>query len=149
MRTLFLIITSLIMGLFTVKAQTTTNTSTSSSTKVSVSIDGDTEKESYYRSFVTLDMDNDYKIKVRFMKDMKSDVKLYLIDQFGKENMAAKDGTYAWYKKIDEEEIYEVRLKGTKLKIHLNKGLASDALLKRFKAIGKELKSITSNSEKS
>ncbi|WP_298320781.1 hypothetical protein [uncultured Aquimarina sp.] len=149
MRTLILITASLILGICTTIAQTTETSTSKSSSEFSITYDSDSPNKKFYRSFVTLDMDNDYRIKVRFMKYMKSDVKSYLIDQFGKENMIVKDNTYFWNKEIDEEEMYEVRLKGNKLRINLNKDLASDKLVKRFVEIGKELKSITSNSEKS
>ncbi|MFD2561980.1 hypothetical protein [Aquimarina rubra] len=149
MRTLILITASLILGICTTIAQTTETNSSKSSSEFALTYDSDAEHKKFYRSFVTLDMDNDYRIKIRFMKHMKSDVKSYLIDQFGKENMMVKDDTYFWNKEVDDEEMYEVRLKGNKLRVNLNKDLASDKLIKRFVEIGKELKSITSNAEKS
>ncbi len=147
MKTVVLLIASFIIGLLPTKAQSTNSSSSSSTAEVTVKIDSDRDQKKYYRSFAVLDMDNDYRIKVRFMKHMSSDVKAFLVDQFGKENMIVKDDTYFWSKELDEEEMYEVRLKGNKLRINLNKDLASDKLIKRFIEIGKELKSITSNSE--
>ncbi|MBQ4822501.1 hypothetical protein [Aquimarina sp. MMG016] len=147
MKTLVLIIVSLILGLLSTKAQTSTTSSSKSSTRVSVSIDEDTEKESYYRTFAILDMDDDFRIKVRFMEYMQNDVKSYLVDQFGKENMTIDSGAYLWSKEIDDEELYEVKLKGNRLRINLDKELASEKQIKRFEQMGKELKSLTSKSD--
>lgn len=146
MKTLVLIIVSVLLGLLSTKAQTTTTSSSTSTTKVSVSIDDDTENESYYRSFAILDMDDDFRIKVRFMEYMQNDVKSYLIDQFGKDNLTIDSDTYLWTKGIDDEELYEVKLKGNRLRINLDKELASEKQIKRFEQMGKELKSLTSKS---
>ncbi|MDY8136388.1 hypothetical protein [Aquimarina sp. 2201CG5-10] len=147
MKTLVLILASLVIGVLTCNGQTT-NKSSKSSTKVSVSVSGDTEEGSFYRSFAIMDMDENFRIKVRYMRYMENDVKTYLIDEFGKENLTIKEGTYYWTKKTEGEVLYEVRLKGNKLRINVDKELASDKLIKRFEKIGKELKTITGRSEK-
>ncbi len=144
MKTLVLILVSLIIGLLSTKAQTTT-TSSSSSTKVTVSVNDD-EKD-YYRSFAIIDMDNFFRVKIKFIESLQNDVRLYLIDQFGKENMIFDSETYVWRKELENEEMYEVRLKENRLRINVNKELASDKLLKKFKQMGKELKSLTSKKE--
>ncbi|SEK31566.1 hypothetical protein SAMN04487910_0232 [Aquimarina amphilecti] len=149
MKTLILIITSLVLGLLTTNAQTTETSSSKSSSEISFTYDTDDENKKFYRSFVTLDMDNDYRIKIRFMKYMKSNVKSYLIDQFGKENLIIKEDTYLWTKELEDEEVYEVKLRGNRLRINVNKELASDKLIKRFGQIGRELKELTSESERS
>ncbi|TSE05750.1 MULTISPECIES: hypothetical protein [Aquimarina] len=147
MKTIILWIVSLILSLVSANAQTTSNSS-KSTTKVSISYDGDTEKKSYYRSFAIIDMDNSYRIKVRFMKDMTDEVKSYLIDQLGEENMIFRDETYLWKKEIENEEVYEVTLKNNRLRISVDKELISDKFLKKFKQMGKELKTITSKESK-
>ncbi|MBW1296586.1 hypothetical protein [Aquimarina litoralis] len=145
MKTIALCIASLVFGLLTTHAQTTESTSKSSS-EFSITYDSDAENKKFYRSFVVLDMDDNYRIKVKFMKHMKSKVKSYLVDQFGEQNMTVKDNTYYWVKGNEDEEVYEVKLKGNKLRINVDKELASDKLMKRFILIGKELKEITSQS---
>ncbi|WP_299439224.1 hypothetical protein [uncultured Aquimarina sp.] len=147
MRTLVVLIVSLIFGLSIAKAQTTETESTKSSSEFSITYDSDTPNKKYYRSFTVLDMDDDYRIKVRFMKSLKSNVKSYLIDQFGEEKMKIKEDTFLWVEMVDEEEMYEIKLKGNKLRINVSKELASDKLIKRFKQVGEELKKITSKSE--
>ncbi|WP_108804550.1 hypothetical protein [Aquimarina sp. Aq107] len=146
MKTLILIITSFVLGLLTTNAQTTETSSSKSSSEFSFTYDSDAENKKFYRSFVTLDMDDNYRIKIKFMKYMESNVKSYLIDQFGKENMIEKNDSYVWSKGLEEEEVYQVRLKGNRLRINVKKELASDKLLKRFTQIGKELKKLTSES---
>ncbi|MEW7291707.1 hypothetical protein [Aquimarina sp. 2304DJ70-9] len=146
MKALVLILVSLILGLLSAKAQTTTTTTSNSSTKVTVSVTDD-EKD-YYRSFAIIDMDDFFRIKIKFLESLQNDVKLYLIDQFGKENMRIDSETYVWRKEVEKEEMYEVRLKENRLRINVNKELASDKLLKKFIQMGKELKSLTSKKEK-
>ncbi len=146
MKTLVLILVSLILGLLSTNAQTTTTTTSSSSTKVTVNVNDD--KKSYYRSFAVIDMDDFFRIKVKFSESMQNDVKLYLIDQFGQDNMVADSESYFWRKELENEEMFEVRLKENRLRINVNKELASDKLLKKFKQIGRELKSLTSKKEK-
>lgn len=149
MKTLILIIASAILGLFTVKAQTNETVTKDTSKKISWSVDYDSDDESFSRSFTVLDLEKYYKIKVRFMKRMESDVQSYLINRFGKENMAIQDSALLWDKKYRGEQVYEVRLKGNKLKIQLNKELATEGLIKKFIETGEELKSVTSNAKKS
>ncbi len=146
MKTLVLILVSLILGLLSTNAQTTTTTTSSSSTKVTVNVNDD--KKSYYRSFAVIDMDDFFRIKVKFSESMQNDVKLYLIDQFGQDNMVTDSESYFWRKELENEEMFEVRLKENRLRINVNKELASDKLLKKFKQIGRELKSLTSKKEK-
>lgn len=143
MKTVIFVIVSLVLGLLTAQSQTDESSSGSSSS-FSITYDTDEEHKAFYRSFVTLDTDDNYRIKIKFMKRMKSDVKSYLIDQFGQKEMVIKDNTYFWTKGLEDEEVYVVKLKGNKLRINVNKELASDKLLKRFGLIGKELKEITS-----
>lgn len=148
MKTLITILVHLILGFLSMNAQTTqTNTSTSS-TSVTVSINEDTKETSYSRSFAIIDMEESFRIKVRFMESMTDKVKSYLIDQFGKENMIINSNAYLWRRKIDNEEVYEVRLRENQLRISIDKELASNKLIKKFEQIGKELKSITSREEK-
>ncbi|WP_299253947.1 hypothetical protein [uncultured Aquimarina sp.] len=145
MRTLILFIITLIMGVLTINAQsslTSTSTSTSSSS-VTVEDDGSVESESFYRSYVFLDLDNKFKIRLKFMKNRKSLVKSYLIEQFGKENMTIEDDAYSWKSISKEETLYEVKLKKNKVTITFNKEIGSHSESERFKSIGEELKLIT------
>ncbi|WP_103068675.1 hypothetical protein [Aquimarina sediminis] len=144
MKTLVTILIHLIIGILTVSAQSSTTTTSQSSTQVTVSIDSDTEEESFSRSFVVIDTEENFRVKIRFMESMTSKVKSYLIDQFGEEKMIVDANTYFWKKEIEDEEIYEVRLKGNRLRINIDKDLAPNKLVKKFRQIGKELKSITS-----
>ncbi|PKV50727.1 hypothetical protein ATE84_2793 [Aquimarina sp. MAR_2010_214] len=147
MKTLITILVNLIIGLLTMNAQTSSTSSSKSSSTVTISISDDSEEKNYSRSFAIIDMGESFRIKIRFMKYKENDVKSYLIDQFGKENMTIEDEAYLWKKEIENEELYEVRLRGNKLRINLDKELASNKLIKKFERIGKELKSITSKNE--
>ncbi|GAA4279038.1 hypothetical protein [Aquimarina mytili] len=142
MKTLVLILVSLIIGLLSATAQTTTTTTSTSSTKVTVNSNDNDKK--YYRSFAIIDMDDSFRVKIKFLESLQKNVKLYLMDQLGKDNMVADSESYLWRKELENEEMYEVQLKENKLRIHVNKELASDKLLKKFKQMGKELKSLTS-----
>ncbi len=147
MKTLITILVNLLIGLLTMNAQTNSTSSSKSSSEVTISISDDSEEKSYSRSFAIIDMEESFRIKIRFMKYMEDDVKSYLIDQFGKENMTVEDEAYLWRKEIENEELYEVKLKENKLRINVDKELASNKLIKKFERIGKELKSITSKNE--
>ncbi|WP_074406695.1 MULTISPECIES: hypothetical protein [Aquimarina] len=147
MKTLITVLVNLLIGLLTMNAQTSATSSSKSSSQVTISISDDSGEKSYSRSFAIIDMEESFRIKIRFMKYMKGDVKSYLIDQFGKENMIIDDEAYLWRKEIEDDELYEVRLKDNKLRINVDKELASNKLIKKFERIGKELKSITSKNE--
>lgn len=147
MKTLITILVNLLIGLLTMNAQTSSTSSSKSSSEVTISISDDSNEKSYSRSFAIIDMEESFRIKIRFMKYMENDVKTYLIDQFGKENMTIQDEAYLWRKETENEELYEVRLKENRLRINVDKELASNKLIKKFERIGKELKSITSKNE--
>lgn len=147
MKTLITVLVNLLIGLLTMNAQTNSTSSSKSSSQITISISDDTEEKNYSRSFAIIDMEENFRIKIRFMKYMEDDVKSYLFDQFGKENMTVDDEAYLWRKEIENEELYEVRLKENKLRINVDKVLASNKLIKKFERIGKELKSITSKNE--
>ncbi|WP_438423154.1 hypothetical protein [Aquimarina macrocephali] len=147
MKTLITILVNLLIGLLTMNAQTSSTSSSKSSSEVTISISDDSNEKSYSRSFAIIDMEESFRIKIRFMKYMENDVKTYLIDQFGKENMTIEDEAYLWRKETENEELYEVRLKENRLRINVDKELASNKLIKKFERIGKELKSITSKNE--
>ncbi|WP_103865160.1 hypothetical protein [Aquimarina sp. I32.4] len=142
MKTLIIILVSFLIGTLTASAQTNTITSTEESTKVVV------EEDNYYRSFAVIDTDKNLKIKIKFVKEKISNVKTYLIDQLGEENMNTDADEYSWEKGIDGEELYTVQLKGNRLRINIDKELASDKIIKKFKVIRDELKLITSKSSK-
>ncbi|WP_106792118.1 hypothetical protein [Aquimarina sp. Aq78] len=147
MKTLITILVNLLIGLLTMNAQTSSTSSSKSTSEVTISISDDSSEKSYSRSFAIIDMGKSFRIKIRFMKYMENDVKSYLIDQFGKENMTIEDEAYLWRKETENEELYEVRLKENRLRINVDKELASNKLIKKFERIGKELKSITSKNE--
>lgn len=130
-----------ILSLLTAKAQTTTTTSSSS---VTVTITDDDEDKSYSRSFVVIDTEGSYRVKVRFMESMKEKVKSYLTNQFGKENRIISNDTYSWQQEIDDNQVYTVQLKENRLRINVDKELASHKLIKKIKQVGEELKTITS-----
>lgn len=144
MKTLISILVYFILGLLTTKAQTITTNASS----VTVTITEDDEDKSYSRSFVVIDTEGSYRVKVRFMESMKEKVKLYLIDQFGKENTILSNDTYSWKQEIDDDEVYTVQLKENRLRINVDKELASHKLIKKIKKVGEELKTITSKEEK-
>ena len=149
MRTLVLFIITLILGVLTINAQSSSTSTSTSSSSVTIEDDGTTESEYFYRSYVFLDLDNKFKIKLKFMKDRTSSVKSYLIDQFGKENMTVEDDTYSWKSISKEETLYEVKLKKNKVRITFNKEIGSHSESERFKNIGEELKLITGKKNKS
>jgi len=145
MKTVALIIATLIIGVINSVAQTTTTKSSSSSSSLSITVDNDENtSETYYRSYVFLDLDSRFKIKIKFMKDRINTVKSYLIDQFGKDNAVIENETYLWKKKFNGELLYEVKLKQNKVKITFDKEIGSHKEIERFKNIGEELKLITS-----
>jgi len=145
MKTLILIIVGLIIGLLKSQAQTTIEEYTEKvqetcNTPKKVSCD-------YYRSYAFLDLENKFSIKLRFMDEFLPEVTSYLMDQFGEENVIKQEKTLLWKKEFDGENLYEVKLKGNKLRICFNKEYASKEQIYRFETIGKELKTITSSSQ--
>ena len=74
---------------------------------------------------------------------MKNDVAKYLKQQFDPQSTVMSTGQMQWTQKSEDEIVYEVELKGNKLKIYLNKKKASISDIEKLYAVAERLKEIT------
>ncbi len=146
MKTLILIIVSLIIGLLKGQAQETKEKyEVTTTTKMTTTHCHKNKECDYSRSYVFLDLESKFKIKLKFMDKFLPEVKTYLMDQLGEKDLVLEEETYIWKKESDGEELYEVKLNGNRVRISFNKTHASDKQIHKFETIGKELKTITSS----
>lgn len=149
MKTIILIITVLSLSISSsILAQSKTSVSHSKTHKSKVSVVSSTNGDNnYHRSYSFLDLDNSYHLKLKFMSHMKNDVANYLKMQFDPQSDVITSGQMQWVQKIGDELIYEVELKGNRLKIYLNKKKASVNDIEKLYTVAERLKEITARDE--
>ena len=145
MKTIILVIMTLSLFISTsVLAQSETKVSQSKShtSKVSV-ISTEDGQENYHRSYSFLDLDNSYHLKIKFMHHMKGDVARYLEQEFNAADVVSSSSQKHWIQKINDEVLYEMELKGNRLKFYLNKRIASKRDIEKLYIVAEKLKEIT------
>ena len=149
MKTIIVVITVLSLSLTSsILAQSNTSVNYSKTQKSSVSVVSSTNGEkNYNRSFSFLDLDNSYHLKIKFMSYMKNDVENYLKQQFDPLSQVMTTGQLHWIQKSEDDIVYDVDLKGNRLKIYLNKKKASINDIEKLYSIAEELKKITARPE--
>ena len=145
MKTIILVITLLSLSISSsVLAQSNTSVSHSKTHKSKVSvISGANGEESYHRSYSFLDLDNSYHLKIKFMAHMKRDVAHYLEQAFDVADKVSSSSQKYWLQKVNDEVLYEIELKGNRLKIYLNKRIASKGDIEKLYVVAEKLKEIT------
>ena len=145
MKTIILLIMTWSLSISTsVSAQSETKVSQTKSytSKVSVSSSNRGE-ENYHRSYSFLDLDNSYLLKIRFMNHMKGNVAHYLEQEFDPVYKVSSSSQKHWIQKVNDEVLYEIELKGNRLKIYLNKRIASKGDIEKLYVVAEKLKEIT------
>jgi len=156
---------ALVVGTTTVMAQnrppkpptppsTTTSSTTSSTTSrtTSVSDSGNvsviTQSGDYGKggntSFSVSSSNDEYRLKSRYPKNRYPAVKDFLIEELGTKRMQSSGKDMTWSLQADKGTVYEVELSETKLKIELDKTLASPDLSGKFDDMGAILRTLIS-----
>ncbi|TPN89270.1 hypothetical protein [Aquimarina algicola] len=130
MKTLITVAISLIFGLLTLSGQAKDTT---------------LNKENYFRSFIVIDTDDTFKVKVKFMKDMNDEVKSYLENQPGYQFININTNTFLWFKGDLDKKISQIMLKDNVVKLEIDKRIASEVDIENFKKYVEGLKVLTSN----
>lgn len=144
MKTVVCIMASILLGIIATYGQTPQKNSSVDTSKNTISFN---LEDDYFRTYTFLDLDDSYRIKIRFMKHMISNVHTYLNSQFGEADKVDRSGYRVWEKGLEENYIHEVKLKGNKLRIRFNKEKANEKDVKRIEKIANELKAITARPE--
>ena len=88
-----------------------------------------------------------YGFRAKFEKEQKSAIQKYLSEALNAKFVTKKQTETVWLKENGEGVIYEVRLSKNRLRIELDKELATGREKKRFERIGEELREIISETK--
>ncbi|NER14933.1 hypothetical protein GWK08_15865 [Leptobacterium flavescens] len=149
MKSKILIAVAFLAGSLITQAQTSVSTSSSSNkSSVSVSI-SDNNGQSRSSTSISVSSDNDsYHLTARFDKHKTEKVKSFLMDELGTKNHSAKGSSHEWEKEENNELLYLIRLSNGRLKIFLDKELASESTIRLFEGMGEEVSELISGSKK-
>lgn len=87
-------------------------------------------------SFSVSNSDDEYRLKSRYPENRFPAVKKYLMQELGTKGMQSSGNAMAWSLEGNEDTVYKVALDDTKLKIELDKTLASPILISKFEDMG-------------
>ena len=121
----------------------TTHTSSSSSISYSSS---SSDNRGGSISIAISNTNDSYKFKAKFPEKRYSELVSVLKNELESKKMTKSGNSYSWISNADENEVYNVNLNSKKLVMSLDKNVASDALIDKFEALGKTLKTVISGS---
>lgn len=128
------------------KPPTPPSTTTSSRTSSNVSVitqSGDYGKGGN-TSFSVSNSNDEYNVKSRYPKNRYPAVKDFLMAEMGTKNMQANGKSIAWSLEGDADTVYEIELSESKLKIELDKTIASPDMTAKFEDMGNILRTLIS-----
>lgn len=152
MKTIAIILISVLVSLATVQAQSTptppappspgiSGSSTSSST-TSVKVNGTTNTY-----FSIINSDDTYKVKAKFDASKTPKIKSYLMEEFGKERMKISGSKQVWNITYDDDTAYEIKLGKGNLKILVDKELVSSDVVEKMKTVTGNIKNYISGND--
>lgn len=118
-------------------------TKTSSNYSYSESSDGDDGRSSNI-SVSTSSTDDSYTFKARHDGNKDVQIKALLLKEMGKNNLEVKNGKHTWVTNSGGEEVYEIKFSKGRLRIDLDKTIASAELEKKIVRLGKSARTIIS-----
>ncbi|PKB44979.1 hypothetical protein AX016_3212 [Cellulophaga sp. RHA19] len=122
----------------------TTHSSSSSSMSYSRS---SSNNSSGSISIAISNTNDSYKFKAKFPQKRYSELVSVLKNELESKKMTKSGNSYSWISNADENEVYNVNLNSKKLVMFLDKNVASDALITKFEALGKTLKTVISGND--
>ena len=122
----------------------TTHTTNSSSTIYS-STSSDNRGGSI--SIAISNTNDNYKFKAKFPAERYAEIVSVLKNELESKKMTKSGSTYSWVSNTDGNQVYNVNLNSKKLSMFLDKSIASDALINKFEALGKTLKTVISGND--
>ncbi len=118
-------------------------TTSKSSSSYSISVDNDDNEK--HNSSVSISVSDDsYKFRATYHDSKNTGVKAMLLDKLGEQYLTKKGNTYFW----TNEEVFECKLSNGSLRMHVDNNIASEAFLKKIKALGNDLKYFISGTSK-
>ena len=158
MKTLIKVTVSLILFLVTVSLQAQTTPEPPKPPKVHHSEHSDSNSSSYSYSVSSSEnggknkktnvsisisnSDDSYTLRAKFPTEKYQEIKDILTKEISKKNYTFSKGKNSWISEINDEEVYKVNLKNTKLSIYLDKEIASSSLAEKFEAMGLTIRTI-------
>ncbi len=146
----------LLSGVTTLMAQTpppepptppsnvTSSTSSRTSSNVSVITQNGDYGQGGNTSFSVSNSNDEYRLKSRYPKNRYPAVKDFLVEEIGTKNMQSSGNDMVWILEADKGTVYNVELSDTRLKIELDKTLASSDLEGKFEDMGNILRTLIS-----
>ena len=162
MKTIIIFTTAFVLSVTTTLAQSTPTPPTPPNTNVSVHSDNDESSHSYSYSINTDDdksggnvsistssNDDSYSFRLKYDGAKDDQIKDLLFKEMGTNNVSESAGKTTWSTTSGGEEVYEIKFSKGRLRMELDKEIASATLTKKIEAIGKQVRSmITGNSDK-
>ncbi|MFT7072290.1 hypothetical protein [Patiriisocius sp. Uisw_017] len=118
-------------------------TKTSSNYSYSESSDGDDGGSSNI-SVSTSSTDDSYMFRARHDGNKDAKIKALLLKEMGRNNLEVKNGKHTWVTNSGGEEVYEIKFSKGRLRIDLDKTIASAELEKKIVRLGKSARTIIS-----
>ncbi|ADY30161.1 hypothetical protein [Cellulophaga lytica] len=122
----------------------TTHTSSSSSMSYSKT---SSDNQGGNISIAISNTNDSYKFKAKFPEERYVEIVSVLKNELESKKMTKSGSTYSWVSNANGNEVYNVNLNSKKLTMSLDKSIASDALITKFEALGKTLKTVISGND--
>lgn len=124
----------------------TTSSSTSSSYNVTTTTDDDSNKGGNISISIS-DNNSSYSMSAKFPDNKISEVHDILRKELGQGERVNDKDRFRWESNISGDEVYKVDLRGNKLSIALDKDLADEDLVRKFKNMGKLIRNAISGKD--
>ncbi len=99
-------------------------------------------------SFSVSNSNDEYRIKARFPQNRYAALKGFLLKELGSNGMQSSGDDFVWTKEADDDTVYEIELSKTKLKVDLDKELASPELIAKFEDMGTITRTLISGGDR-
>ncbi len=131
---------------------TTSSTTSSKTTSTTISDSGNvsviTQSGDYGKggntSYSVSNSNDDYRVKSKYPENRYPAVKEFLMQEMGAKHMQASGKDMVWSLEGDEDTVYEIELRETRLKIILDKTIASPDMVSKFVDMGNILRTLIS-----
>lgn len=124
--------------------QDATTTVTTNSSNVSVVTQSGSSNQGGNTSFSMSDSNDEYRVKSRYPKNRYQGVKDFLLQEMGKKNMQSSGTSMVWSLDGDEDTVFRIELDEKRLNVELDKTIASQDLISKFKDMGPILRALIS-----
>lgn len=120
---------------------------TTNSSNVSVITQNGNYGKTGSTSFSVSNSNDEYRAKGRYPKNRYPAIKEFLLEEMGTKNMQSSGTAMVWSLEGDEDTVYEITLDNNKLKIGLDKTIASPDMISKFNDMGNILRGLISGGD--